>query len=62
MLFRILGLFIIRESRKRSIDGVLISSSDTRWGTVNKNIIEDKLKTINAKILINTSDRKEKVK
>ena len=52
---------IIRESREINIDRVLISWSDTKWGTVNRNIIENKLKTINAKIFINTSDSKEKL-
>ena len=50
---------IIQDSRDRNIDVVLIGSSDTRWGTLNKNVIESKLKTINGKILINTSDRNE---
>ena len=37
----------------------MISSSDTRWGTVNKSIIENKLKSITSKIYLNTSDSKE---
>ena len=41
---------VIRESKRRNIDGAMISSSDTRWGTVNKSIIENKLKSITSKI------------
>ena len=36
----------------------MISSSDVRWGMVNKNTIENKLKIINSKITLNTSDGK----
>ena len=37
----------------------MISSSDTRWGSVNKSTIENKLKIITFKIMLNTSDNKE---
>ena len=37
----------------------MISSSDARWGAVNRNIIENKLKSIIPKITLSTSDSKE---
>ena len=40
---------IIRESKRRHVDGIMISLSDTRWGTVNSSVIENKLKSINSK-------------
>ena len=37
----------------------MISSSDARWGAVNRNIIENKLKSIIPKITLSMSDSKE---
>ena len=49
---------IIRESEGRHIDGIMISSSDTGRGTVNRSMIENKLKNITSKKL-NASDSKK---
>ena len=44
-----------------NVDGVVISSSDARLGTVNRNTIENKVKRISSKIILNTLDRKEEL-
>ena len=37
---------VIRKSKGRNFDSVMISSLDTRWETVKKSTIENKLKII----------------
>ena len=37
----------------------MISASDARWGTENKRIIENTLKIITSKIMLNTHNSKE---
>ena len=48
-----------RENKSRDTDGIMIRSSDKRWRVVNKNEIENKLKSTNSKIILSTSDSKE---
>ena len=52
---------MVRESKIRDLDGVMISSSDTIWSMVNRNRIEHELKSIIPKIVLNTSYRKEEL-
>ena len=48
---------LFRESKSRNVDGIVISSSDARWVTVNKSVIEKNEKITS--IFLNTLDSKE---
>ena len=48
-----------KERKSREVDGNCISSSDARWGSANKTIMENELKIINNQIALSASCRKE---
>ena len=33
---------IIREGKRRHVDGIMISSSDAKWRTVNRSVVDNK--------------------
>ena len=43
------------------IDGLIISSPDATWNAKNKMIMNDKLKSANSNVIVNTSDSGEEV-
>ena len=48
-----------RSGENHKLDGILISSSDTRWCTRSKNRLNNKLKCFSPYVAINTSDSRE---
>ena len=52
---------LVRESKVRDIDGVMIILLGAIWNTVNKNLIENKLKIISPNVMLNASDSGEEL-